>query len=483
MKHFINRQQELWFLNEQYNSTTSSLVILYGRRRMGKTSLIQEFVRDKPFVYFLATEESQLQNMKEFAKQISLLNDQQPFADDISIETGDANWDYLFQTLADRVPNQRLVLVMDGFQYLGKTDPAFPSHFQRIWEKHLQHENIMVILCGSVIHMMDAQTLNVNSPLHGRRTGQLMLRQIDFRYYHELFEGLSYKDLIEHYAVTGGVPSYIEVFSKKTGMPAKSEGRSRSHLLAKIGRHILSKQGFLFEEPFGLLQNETTDPGACFSILKSVAAGNNRISEISADLHIKQSLLPKHIKTLIDLDILELEVPITETNPEKSKLALYQIKDNFLLFWFRFVYPEKARLELGDIAPVLQKIKKNFASNQVASVYKTVCQSEMWLLARQGRLSFTKLGPWWNKNESIDLVALDSLGDEIVFAECRYQTQPMDVDVFEKLLYKKNAVDWKNGSRRERFVLFSLSGFTEQLQDLAAGHDDIILFRTPQETV
>jgi AAA+ ATPase superfamily predicted ATPase len=331
------------------------------------------------------------------------------------------------------------------------------------------------------MHMMDAQTLSANSPLYGRRTGQLMLRDIDFRYYHEFFDGLSYKELIEHYAVTGGVPFYIEVFSKKTTTRAESGSHKRSYLLAKIGRHILSKQGFLFEEPYGLLKNETTDPGACFSILKSVATGNNRIGEISNDLQMKQGLLPKHIKTLIDLDILEYVVPITETNPEKSKLAYYRIKDNFLLFWFRFVYPEKTRLEWGEMTPVLQLIKKYFAPHHMVSVYKSVCQSEMWLLARQGHLSFTKLGPWWDKNEEIDLVALDSVGDEIVFAECRYQTKPMDVDVFDRLLYKKSLVDWKNDSRHERFVLFSISGFTKQLQDLVAGHENVILFSLPFE--
>ena len=463
MKRFIDRQQELRFLDEQYNSESSSLVILYGRRRVGKTSLIHEFVKDKPFVYFLASEESELQNMRGLKEQIA------EFTGDTLLEQANVdNWDILFQTLTKNMSGRRLVLVLDEFQYLGKINPAFPSVFQRIWEKFLLDRNIMVILCGSLIHMMEVQALNYNSPLYGRRTGQIKLRQIDFQHYGEFFEDLSYRELIEHYAVTGGVPKYIEMFD------------GSADLFSKIERHVLSKRSFLFEEPLFLLQNEVTETGSYFSIIKSIAAGNRRLSKICADLEVRQTNMPKYLKTLIDLDILEREVPVTESNPEKSKMGLYRIKDNYLRFWFRFVYPVKARLELDDSAYALQKIRANFIDNHVAFIYESVCRSEMWRLARLGRFCFNRLGRWWNNKEEIDLAAFDDEGNEIIFGECKYRAKPMDIDVFETLLSKKNQVAWKKDSRMEQFILFSISGFTERLQKLASSREDLILFKSPE---
>ena len=459
MNRFINRQQELSFLNEQYASAPSSMVILYGRRRVGKTSLIREFIKDKPFVYFLASEEPEPQNLRELKTQIA------EFTGDVLLaQAGVNNWDILFQTLGKYITGRRLVFVIDEFQYLGLANPAFPSVFQRIWEKSLQDKNIMVILCGSLIHMMETQTLNYSSPLYGRRTGQIKLRQIDFQYYHEFFDGLSYRDLVEHYAVTGGVPKYIEMFG------------GTADLFSKIEQNVLRGASFLFEEPVFLLQNEVSEIGSYFSIIASIAAGNHRLSKICADLEIKETNLPKYLKTLIDLDIIEREVPVTETNPEKSKMGLYKIKDNYLRFWFRFVYPEKARLELGGIPYVMERIKANFIDNHAAFVYEDVCRSEMWRLAREGRLNFNKVGRWWNNKEEIDLAALNSLDNEIIFGECKYRAQPMDIDVFDALQLKKEGVEWKKGARRERFILFSISGYTDRLRNLAGGRNDLILY-------
>jgi AAA+ ATPase superfamily predicted ATPase len=312
--------------------------------------------------------------------------------------------------------------------------------------------------------MMEAQTLNYASPLYGRRTGQIKLRQVAFPHYHEFFGGLSYKELIELYAVTGGVPKYIELFG------------GRADIFAEIERHILNRQGLLFEEPVFLLQSEVAEVGSYFAIIRSIAAGNHRLGKICADLGVKQTSMPKYLKTLIDMDILEREVPVTERNPEKSKMGLYRIRDNYLAFWFRFVYPDKARLELSDSASVLRKIKANFVDNHVAQVYESVCQSEMWRLASLGQLNISKVGRWWDNHEEIDIVGIDSDGDEIVFGECKYRRKPMDTDVFEALLQKKDRVLWRKGSRRERFVLFSISGFTDRLQELAEIRGDLMLF-------
>jgi len=458
MKEFINREDELNFLNKEFNREGSSFIVIYGRRRIGKTSLIEKFVKDKTYIYFLASEESEYQNMNAFKKIVAETLD-----NELLLETKLYNWDILFKILSQSITKERLILIIDEFQYLSKINAAFPSIFQRIWDTLLKDKNIMVILCGSLIHMMESQTLSYSSPLYGRRTGQIKLKQIEFKHYHKFFTNLKYKDLIEFYSVTGGVPKYIEMFD------------DRLNLFSQIEQNILNKQSFLFEEPIFLLQNEVNEIGSYFSIIKSIAQGNHKLGNMSTDLEIKQTNLTKYLKTLINLDILEREVPVTEKNPEKSKMGLYKIKDNFLNFWFKFIYPEKSKLELSEKKYVLEKIKQNFIDNHVSYVYESICMSEMWSLSE--KINFDKIGRWWNGNTEIDIVGLDNTGDNIIFGECKYREQPMDIDVFYDLLNKKEQVIWNNKTRREKYILFSISGFTDRLKELAESRDDLILFK------
>ena len=459
MKRFINRDRELAALNEQYYSGNPSLITLYGRRRIGKTTLIKEFIKDKRALYFLANEENETVSMKSFAYTLSDYTGQQ-YLKNATFE----NWKDLFEIFLKHDQDEKKLLIIDELPYMVNANPAFPSILQWVWDTWFADQNIMLILCGSLISMMEKHTLNYNSPLYGRRTGQIKLKQIDFIHYGMFYENMSYRDLVERYAVTSGVPRYIELFD------------GAMNLFDEVNRLVLAPSGILFEEPEFLLRHEVEEIGSYFSIIKSIAAGNRKPGKISSDIGVKQTSLPKYLKTLIDLDILEREVPVTENNPEKSKMSLYQIKDNFLRFWFRFVYPERARLELGQSGYVLEKIKASFIDSHVAHIYETVCRSELWRLAVSGGLQFSKLGRWWNSKEEIDIVALDATGEDIVFAECKYRAQLTDVDVFYDLLRKKDLVLWKKEKRNERFALFSISGFTERLLDLARERGDLLLF-------
>ncbi|MCL2014115.1 MAG: ATP-binding protein [Oscillospiraceae bacterium] len=459
MKRFINRERELATLNEQYAADDASFMVIYGRRRVGKTTLIKEFLKDKKAFYFLAEEENEAISMKRFANLLAGYTGQ-----DYIKKMQFDDWHEIFELFKDYKSEEKKILIIDELPYMVNANAAFPSILQWVWDEWFQHQNIMLILCGSLINMMEKHTLNYNSPLYGRRSGQIKLKQIDFMHYNKFYDDMPYRDLIEHYAVTGGVPKYIELFDKK------------KTLFNEISRLILSPDGLLFEEPEFLLRREVEEIGSYFSIIKSIAAGNHKPGKISSDIEIKQTSLPKYLKTLMDLDILEREVPVTENNPEKSKMSLYQIKDNFLRFWFRFVYPERGRLEMGQSGYVLERIKANFIDNHVAHIYETVCRSELWRLAIAGEVQFNKLGHWWNSKAEIDIVALDSTGNDIVFAECKYRNQLMDTDVFYNLLEKKELVPWNKGRRKEKFVLFSISGFTEQLLDLAKTRNDLLLF-------
>lgn len=330
----------------------------------------------------------------------------------------------------------------------------------------------MVILCGSLISMMESQTLAYDSPLYGRRTAQIRLQQIPFGYYHEFFPGKSRRELIEMYAVTGGVPKYIELFSES------------KDIYTAIQKSILNRSGYLYGEPYFLLQQEVSEVGSYFSIIKAIAAGNTKLSAIAAVLETKATNLSKYLKTLIDLDILEREVPVTEENPEKSKKGLYKIKDNYLRFWFAFVYPNMSFIESGQSRIVMNKIRKSLVKNHTAFVYEDVCKQRMWDLNGEGvwPFYFSELGRYWDANTEIDIVALDPEDSNIVLGECKYWQEPVGVSVLRDLEDKAKSVPWKRNARKEWYVLFSASGFTEELQQEAASRCDLLLCDETKET-
>lgn len=460
MKNFIDREQEMDTLQSEYERDGSALVVLYGRRRVGKTTLISEFIKDKKALFFLASEESEVQNRNAFKDKVA------EFIDSDLLRNADVKtWDVLFKAIVDTQFESKPVIVLDEFQYLGKANPAFPSIFQRIWEELLKDRQIMVILCGSLISMMESQTLAYGSPLYGRRTAQIRLTQIPFAYYHEFFPSKNRRELIEMYAVTGGVPKYIELFSES------------KDIYSAIQKCVLNRSGYLYDEPHFLLQQEVTEVGSYFSIIRAIAAGNSKLSAIAAVLETKATSLTKYLKTLIDLDILEREVPITEDNPEKSKKGLYKIKDNYLRFWFAFVYPNMSFIESGHSRIVMDKIKKSLIKNHIAFVYEDVCKERMWDLNAEGAwpFNFTKLGRYWDSKEEIDIAALDPDGKNLILGECKYWAEPVGISVLRSLEAKANSVSWNRDDRKVWYVLFSASGFTEELMKEADSRSDLML--------
>jgi AAA+ ATPase superfamily predicted ATPase len=461
MEHFIDREQEMETLESEYERNGSSLVILYGRRRVGKTTLISQFIKDKNALFFLASEESEVQNRAAFKDKVA------DFLDSDLLRSAEIkNWDILFQSIMNTPFEQKPVIVIDEFQYLGKANPAFPSIFQRIWEEILKNRSVMVILCGSLISMMESQTLAYSSPLYGRRTAQIRMKQIPFAYYHEFFPTKSRKDLIELYAVTGGVPKYIESFSES------------GTIYSSIQKCVLNRSSYLYDEPHFLLQQEVNEIGSYFSIIKAIAAGNTKLSAIASVLETKATSLTKYLKTLINLDILEREVPVTEDNPEKSKKGLYKIKDNYLRFWFSFIYPNMSFIENGQSKIVMDKIRKSLVKNHIAFVYEDVCKERMWELNAEDTwpFHFSKIGRYWDSKTEIDIAALDPEGNNLILGECKYWQNPVGISVFQALMEKEQSVAWERNCRKVWYVLFSASGFTEELKAVTAEREDLLLF-------
>lgn len=460
---FVDRDQELAALEAAYRSPNAALLVVYGRRRVGKTTLLSEFCKGKCALYYLATEESIAVNRDSF-RQIAA----DFLQNELLRSAENAGWEMIFDALLQQPRNEKLVIVLDEFQYLGKADKAFPSVFQRIWDTSLKNQNVEVILCGSLTHMMMEQALSYSSPLYGRRTDQIRLKQIPYADYEHFFPELAEQERILYYAVTGGVPKYIELFHPCTD------------IYTAIEQNVLLPQSFLYEEPEFLLRHEVQDIGSYFSIIRAVAAGKTRLSEIASQLSMSPTSLSKPLKTLCDLDILEREVPATEKNPGTSKKGQYRIKDNFIAFWFRFVYPMRSLIESGHPEIAIQKLKSGFIPNHVGTVYEDICRQKMWDLNAKGLLpfQFDRTGRWWDgKDTEIDIVAVNTGDpDKILFGECKFHRHtPMQVAELNQLREKAAAVPWGSSNREEYFILFCAGGYSEELRKMAEDDTHILL--------
>jgi AAA+ ATPase superfamily predicted ATPase len=449
---FINRLQELKTLNLEYNKNEASLFVIYGRRRVGKTSLIKKFIEKKETtLYFLATEEIESENIKSFQSLVADFTENELLRNSKGLD-----WYTVFKVFNEYSKKKKKILIIDEFQYLGKSNPAFPSVFQKIWDEMFKNSNIIVILCGSHIHMMEDQVLNYSSPLYGRRTGQIKLKPIAFKYYGDFFKEKTRIELIELYSVTGGVPRYAEIF------------KSTKNIFDSIEKNIVFRDSFLYDEPVFLLEREISELGSYFSIVKTIAQGNHKMGQIASLLNVPQSKLTYYLNTLSNLEIIERKVPITENSPEKSKKGLYYIKEPFIDFWFKFIYPYKNYLEIGNTNYVMNKIKNNFIDNHVSFIYEKICMDTLWELSSENKLPFNplKIGNWWSNNDEIDIVGLNDETDEILFCECKYWKRTVGIDVFFSLMEKAKKVAWKKSSRKEFYVIFSKNEFSDDMKNL-----------------
>ena len=459
---FVDRINEMNFLEKEYNKKTSSFVVLYGRRRVGKTRLIKEFIKDKNSVYFLATEENEIENIKTFQNilyskyKIPLLSNNKVLS-----------WNDLFYIVSTLDLTKKMVIVIDEFQYLLQSNKGFSSILQKVWDKYLKDKNIMLIISGSTLSMMKREVLSYSSPLYGRRTGQIHLKPIRFEYFKDFFENKDV-DLIKLYSLTGGIPKYIEMLEVC------------GDIYDTIKENFLNVNSYFFEEPYFLLEKELKDIGSYFSLIKVIANGNNKLGKISANLGIKQTSLSYYLNNLIELDILKREVPVVEKNPQTSKKGLYKIKDKFLNFWFKFVYPYKSYIEIGNIDFVLNIIKKSFIERHVSFVYEDICREKLINLNLKNRLpiKLSKIGRWWEKDSEIDIVGIDDNNNPILFGVCKFTKSPIDLDVYYLLVEKTKKLLKNENMNLDSlyFVFFSYKGYTKSFIEKAKKGKNILIF-------
>lgn len=463
--NFLGREKEILVLEKEY-ARDGGFVVIYGRRRIGKTTLIKQFIKSKNAFYFLATKEVESQSMKRFAGVIARTT-----GNSVLQKAAFSDWLDLFQAVADYKPNEKKVLVIDEFPYLVKVNDSFPSILQNAWDEILKDSNVMLILCGSLISMMKKHALSYESPLYGRRTAQMRIAPLPFTTVYEN-QKLSFEEAAEQYSITGGVPKYMEFFSD--GQP----------LYEQIKENVLSKNGFLYEEPNFLLTDEVQVLTNYFSIIKVIADGNHKLGTIAGILGLETSALTPYLKTLSELGFTEKQVPVTEKNAEKTRKGLYFISDNFLRFWFRYVYPYKGELELDNMQISLDELDKDFKEKFVAFAYEDICKEIFARLCSDKAIDFTpsKIGSYWlndkSGNTQIDVMAVDTVNKRLFAGECKYHNQPVDADVYFELVKKvDNSAEIKSAFKGYTVIygVFSKSGFTSRMTDISNSNPNLFL--------
>ena len=462
---FLGREKEILDLEKEY-ARDGGFVVIYGRRRIGKTTLIKQFIKSKTAFYFLATKEVESQSMKRFAGVIARTT-----GNSVLQKAAFSDWLDLFQAVADYKPNEKKVLVIDEFPYLVKVNDSFPSILQNAWDEILKDSNVMLILCGSLISMMKKHALSYESPLYGRRTAQMRIAPLPFTTVYEN-QKLSFEEAAEQYSITGGVPKYMEFFSDV------------QPLYEQIKENVLSKNGFLYEEPNFLLTDEVQVLTNYFSIIKVIADGNHKLGTIAGILGLETSALTPYLKTLSELGFTEKQVPVTEKNAEKTRKGLYFISDNFLRFWFRYVYPYKGELELDNMQISLDELDKDFKEKFVAFAYEDICKEIFARLCSDKAIDFTpsKIGSYWlndkSGNTQIDVMAVDTVNKRLFAGECKYHNQPIDADVYFELVKKvDNSSEIKSAFKDYTVIygVFSKSGFTSRMTDISNSNPNLFL--------
>lgn len=454
---FIDRVTELSLLEKLFNSQKAEFFALYGRRRVGKTELLTHFCKDKRAIFFVSDLGSEISQRSALSRTINAVL----FGPD-QMNAVYATWEDLFQALYHAAQHERLVVVLDEFPYLAAAYPPITTILQRYWDQYFKNSQIMLILCGSYIGMMEDLVLGYQAPLYGRRTGQYLLEPLQFKDASLFFSEYEIEDQVRTYAVYGGTPAYL-----KTIQTGKS-------LAENILEGILSRGSFLYDEVRFILQQELREPRNYFAILQAVAFGKTRLNEIKLTTGIDGA--NAYLDTLQQLHLIERIIPVTENKPQKSRMGLYRLKDDYLRFWFRFVHPNHSQLERGAAQIVLDTQVMPNLDHFTSLVFEKICLSFFWFLGLSDKLPFlpTQIGRWWRASEEIDLIALGEY--QAILVECKWTNKPVGLDVLRNLEHKLPYVQPDLGKRKVAYAICARSGFTKELKLQAKQRDDLQLF-------
>jgi len=334
---FIGRDRELTFLDELFDSGRSEFFVLYGRRRVGKTELLQRFCQGRKSVYFLAAQVRPKDNLRAFRDAVrDGLGD--PVVETIEFP----DWPAALGYVAAGAGDERRVVVLDEFPYLCEADKGLPSQLQRFWDTIGKRSNLMLVLCGSQVSFMEKQVLDEGSPLFGRRTAQRRLEPLRPPEALPFFPGWSLDDRVLAYSILGGMPAYLRRFD------------DRKSLAENLAAEVLRPEGYLFDEVQFLLSSELVNPATYNSILAAIAAGEQKVGDIALRVGVDSPTANKYLHVLRELRLVEREVPLT-ADPLRSRRGVYRITDRFVSFHFRHLQPHRGLVTAGRGARVFEE--------------------------------------------------------------------------------------------------------------------------------
>ncbi len=425
MMPFIDRERQMQLLEIAWESLEAQFIVIYGRRRIGKTRLMLEFMKGKQGVFYIAEDENRRSQIGEFKEKMAL------FLDDDLLKNAEIHkWKDLFIHLERLMPaDRKFYIVMDEFSYLIKNDKGLASSLQKFWDTFLSLSQVKLIVSGSLFGLMQEEVLSHSSPLYGRRTRDIHLGPLTF-YHSKEFCDMDFEDKLKVYMVIGGVPEYLL--------------KCRNYENAKefMDHEFLNRDGYFYREPYFLLSQEFKSINTYFSMLHAIALGNTRPSEIANHCGIDTRRIYPYMENLIRHGFVRREVPVIGS----KKDGIYTIKDVFFDFWFNFVHDNRENIERGD--DILEDFNRYYGK-RFEELIREELFHHIYVVDTSGR--------WWFKGEEIDIVGLNKKDSRIIFGECKWSNDVDGEALYKKLLDKSKNVIWRNEEREERYVLFARS--------------------------
>lgn len=445
---FIGRERELTALENQYKSGKFEFTVIYGRRRVGKTAIINEFVKNKDVIYFTGVESNAKQNLENLSQSIM------SYMVDLPVGSEFPSFQSALEFVFAKAREKRIVFVIDEYPYVAKASKSLASTLQLLIDKYKDISKIFLILCGSSMSYMEDHVLAYKAPLYGRRTAQIKVRPFEFLEVCGHFENFSDEDKALAYGIVGGTPQYLLQLN------------DRLSIKENIKNIYLNTASFLFEEPTNLLKQELREPAIYNAIITAVATGASKLSEISSKVGEDTSVCATYIRNLISLGIIKKEVPYGEASGRKT---IYSIEDNMFRFWYRFVVENTSVIARGADELAYKRIEP-FLSDYMGAVFEEISKQYLWreLLNDNCPVNFADIGRWWGtdkktrRQEEIDIMGVQDKNTAL-FAECKWTNEKVDVGVLEKLIERSNLFNYKN----KYFYLFAKTDFTKGCIDSA----------------
>ncbi|HUH98670.1 MAG TPA: ATP-binding protein [Anaerolineales bacterium] len=445
---FLGRQSELDVLNRLWGSENAEFLILFGRRRVGKTALLTEWIQRTSHraLYWVASPTSTALQLKSFSQAVyNFANPSNPAPDNFTY----AAWEQAFQQVANLAEKQRLALFVDEFTYLLEVDPGISGLLQNLWDHLLSKRNLFLVLSGSHLGMMKREFLSYQAPLYGRASSQLHLQPFSFGATRQFFPKYSAVDRVAIYTMFGGVPAYLERLD-----PSKSISQN-------IRSQLLTPNNLLQAEPRLLLQDFVTEPHNYIAILNAIANGAHTIKEIVAVAGLPTGHVNKNLSVLMETGFVERRVPITEEKPSRS--GRYHITDPYLRFYFRFLAGRQDQLALGIQDQALAEISKHMINFIGQYTWEELCREWTLRAGAAKELPFLpdKVGSAWNTEAQVDVVGINSMNKTLILGECKWTTTPNDRRPVAELIEEKapNIIPTR-GKWKVFFLAFSRGGWT-----------------------